>query len=208
MGIADGPFPQIPEPAIASYDWIDISSGLGIIQFMGAKAAISSTEYEWILTTNSNFYSNGKLGYTALNGFDKTFEAKINKPMTVKGDAFVNIPINVSIETGDRECYVTATIKKSSGGVVTTIGAQVQSETFIEHASTGTMVVLKLPLTQTRFNPEDILQLNITGTASGGTGTPYDFIGHSPIGAQLAGTGYFSAINTRLSLFLPVKIDI
>lgn len=201
------------ENLIASYNFFDVAEGSGIVEFCGCKVATGSASYNYILTTNKTMYSvfvGDTGGYSTLNGFSGVFEVVFNLPKTIKGTATLCVPICCYAQTGTRTGYITADIRKYDGSSETTIGASTQSPsiTGINSFIPG-MTNIKFSIARTNFKKGDTLRLYIAGTASGGSGSTADAIGHSPIGSQETATGdFFVGMTSRLSLFIPFMIDL
>ena len=147
-----------------------------------------------------------------MNGFDQRFEVTFNLPKDVKGTAFIKVPIGLHAGTGQRSGFIKATIFHFDGSTETEIGAETQSESF----STGTgfvifSCVVKITLTETHFEKGDTLRIRIQGTASGGSNGTNSEVFFSPIGSQEGGTGVTGWVGetlTKLSVFIPFRIDI
>jgi len=196
------------EPSIATYNFIDIAEGTGVIEYCGTAVCTSDTTYSYILTTNKNYYS-ARGGYANLNGFSETFSVTFNTQKRVKGKVVLAVPVWVYAQTETRTGYITAVLKKNA----TEIGASIQSESFAAgnqtpYKTTHLVVVWDIT-TQVDFAKGDTLNVTITGAASGGSGSTTDCIGFSPIGGQATGFDTnFSANPGRLSLYVPTILDL
>lgn len=193
------------EPLVNSYQWEDIASGEGIIEFCGFAAATASATFEYLLTTNKSLYS-ANTGQADLGGFSQKFEVQINNRMILNGTAYLQIPIFISVAAGgSSNSYVVATIYHYNGTTETAISSSVTSE----HITTGAAgaairyLIVKVPITKKIFSKGDKLRVGIVGTATG-TGTRTQFIQFVPNGIDPQG----SSGNARLSAFIPVEIEI
>ena len=197
---------QSKESAIAAYDYTDIASGEGVVQFMGMKVATGAATYDYIMTTNAGAYSS-TYGWSALDGFNEDFDVTFNKPQTIKGDLYLNVPLALYVTGGTITALIDSTIIHYDGTTETTIGAKTLSPNeIIDTADTwlNPVISLKFGIANTHFKIGDTLRVNLSGSHSGGT-APQGRIGYSPVGNQASTT---FVTTQRLNVFVPFRIDI
>lgn len=196
-------FRKVGERAVASYTAYDIISGTGYVQLYGG-----ATVDDFPLT-NITFYSypentQGTLGSTAV---DIDFDVLINKTMTIKGKAIVNVPVQVALTRDTGSLKVTAYLRKWDGTTETEIVSN-ESSTLTGVVDTPVFRVFSIDLTvpQTHFKKGETLRLSVisTGVISGGT-TPanYFYIYHDPKARTVVGVD-----TTQLSIQLPIKLKL
>jgi hypothetical protein len=202
----------IGEGSIASYNFTDIAAGTGMINFYGGKA---STSY---VLSNFTFFSqpiyepvvNTTGDFTEL--FDIDFDVLINKGLTTKGLAIVNVPIRVWSATGAVSSYFIAKIRKWDGVSVETEIANGTSGTWtISPASNypQNQLTAMINVPQTQFKKGDYLRLTI-GVWGKATATSTLTFGHDPKGRFDAvwWSGEDYATEPILNFQLPVRIDL
>lgn len=192
-------------PALASYSYTDIAEGSGIVEFCAAKVSDSNSTFKYILTTNKQINSATR-GVSDFSSFTGDFDIVFNLPKNIKGKAYANIPI--AIETTP-VANVTCAIKKVDGetSAVTTIGASMQTGNTSGDVS-NEFVTAYFDIALTHFKKGDTLRFSITATQIV-SGSGWDHIGHNPSGSGyvVSGSDRFSLTGTRLSLFIPFRLD-
>lgn len=86
-------FPEPPERAIASYDWVDVASGTGLVKFnLAQETDTGGTGY--FLTNSNSLYSDNS-SFSADTGgawsSDYNFDITFVKPLTIEGDCYIQI---------------------------------------------------------------------------------------------------------------------
>ena len=202
------------ESIIASYSFTDIAEGTGVVQFYGASVSTGTATNIYILTTNSGFYSS-QGGVFSLGGggtFTQDFDVIFNLPKVIYGNCYINFPVDVSNDSGTATSYIVCSIKKISDGTTTTIGASTQSENFVLTGVTHSdyKLSLRIPVAITTFKSGDTLRLSLSCTVShsGGGSIPGSSVAFAPTGSQGATGGGFANNGTRMSFFVPFKIDL
>jgi len=151
------------QDAIASYDYVEISEGIGYITFYGLVTANVSTTY-FNLTRNV-IASNGlkTVRYLGSNQTNNLDTGAFNTPKTVSGTLIFSGEIR---ETSGNHMALTVTAQKWDGTTATNISSAVDST-----ASTGTAygVCMPIPLTETVFKKGEILRIVVTTTNAAGT---------------------------------------
>lgn len=156
------------ENALASYNYIDIASGLGYVQYYATKAATSGANvYE--LTNNVPFSNNI---YTGASGTDGTivsvdsFETTtFNLPRVLKGEAYANIMLGYTDNnTGTASTIkVKVTLQLERDSVTTILAWADSAAVSIPHGSVYGYSTFLIPLTVTQKNIKrgDIIKLKV-----------------------------------------------
>ena len=157
-------FRKTRDRAIASFNFTDIASGLGVQIFFATIGETSGGNTYHLLgtaVTSKNDAADKRL----LNGTDVDFDTSpFNLPRTVKGTAFVSGSFKVD---AGNNISCTATILKFDGSTETTIGSTITSQTETS-TSNERGVLLKIPLTETLIKKGELLRLTITVATAGG----------------------------------------
>lgn len=157
-------FRKSGEAIIASYEYIDVAEGTGIIHFYGSEMK-DSTGTEHLLTA-SVVYSTA-VEYVQAQGTNSTIDfdlAPFNLPRTLKGTAYINMDLS-NATAGNSTAQ--ATIKHYDGTTATAVSSAVTSH----NVATGAhdLILLEIPVTTTHFKKGDILRLSIKVTAGAGS---------------------------------------
>ena len=157
-------FRKTRDRAIASFNFTDIASGLGV-QIFFCTIGETSGGNTYHLLDNAVTSKNDAIDKKLQNGTDVDFDtSNFNLPRTVKGTAFLSGSFKVD---SGLSVSCTATILKFDGSTETVIGATITSQT---EASTSNErgVLLEIPLTETLIKKGELLRLTITVTTQGG----------------------------------------
>ena len=194
-------FTNKKEEAIASYDYIDIAEGTGIVQFYGAlKGTSGGTSY---MLTTEQIYSQDISTLVPSTPQSYNFDlAAFNMPRIIKGTAYVSISLYID---GSGTLVAAAKVQKGSGGTYSDCCDQVTSSSKVDGTPTDSMLLIPLTINETHFKKGDNLRLVITISGDAHAGNEF---GHDPMNRD--GTNITAAKNlsTQLKLFLPFKIDI
>lgn len=209
------------ESIIASYDAVDVTTGIGWKVFYAAKT-MSGANY--VLTTNV-FYSDSVTTQHATPntssawadaGFSTDFDIVFGKPHRVKGDAIINIPFTIGVGADAHRAQPHVAISKivdgtpeflvSGAGRATDGGdpATVPDARFITAA-------LDLTVPETRFNPDDILRVNVSFKCLTANADKPISLGHDPqnrAGAQTATYSWGATDPTRMEVHVPFKVEL
>lgn len=197
------------ENSIITYDWIDLNEGTGIIELCGFAASTAAATYEYLLTTNKNMYS-AKRGYEDLGSFDQKFDITFNTPQYVMGTAYARVPLYLYSQSAPNITgYIKIQIYHYDGSTETAITSEITSESFtIGSSVTIVSAVVKIPITTEKlFKIGDKLRVRIQGFYSGGTGSVQHNIMYEPNGSYI-GSATAGDLNSRLSIFVPVRLDL
>ena len=181
-------FRKTRDRAIASFNFTDIASGLGV-QIFFCTIGETSGGNTYHLLDNAVTSKNDVQDKILKAATDVDFDTSpFNLPRTVKGTAFISGSFNVD---AGNNVSCTATILKFDGSTETTIGATITSQTETA-TSTERGILLEIPLTQTLIKKGELLRLTITVTSAGGaSGVHAD-----PLGSQ----------GQPLKLLMPFKL--
>lgn len=194
-------FPTLAPAAIASYDYIDLASGLGVVNFKGFTTRVSGASVSYALGTNDVYsdtvgrYTSGALQATMV--FDSS---PFNLPRTADGTAYVSLGVaGKATATMSGGCV----IQKWNGTTATAISSPVMSQSYTASAGyLSHMFLLPLPLTQTRIAKGEQLRLIVYFFAD-----EESEMGHDPQGRDgLVVSG--ANVTTKLNLYMPFKTDV
>lgn len=183
-------FPVPGEPGIASYSYQDIADGIGYKEYYGVQnhddtySLITFTDY------SKNIYTGGFEGIVTFNFNTNTF----NLPRTIKGDAYVRIPVT---DSGTAAVKLNLTFYKVSGGVSTAISSTA-SLTALDFADY--IFFVKMPMTQTNLKKGDYIKLTV---ASPGSGDPDKRVFHDPMAR-----GSTATWTSQMRVLIPFRIDL
>jgi len=200
--------------AIASYDYIDIEEGTGIIIF-DASASKTNIETSYSLSKNA-FFSSPKLtsagkaaSGTYVKIIDIDFDVFFNTGKTIGGNAMVSVPLQVySSLPNNTTIYIVCKLRKYDGSTETDLDS-VRCASFqagvasVTHRFRETM---PLEINNTYFVAGDILRLTIevweTSSPAGGTATIS--VLHDPENSSTV----IDDISTILQIKIPFKLEV
>jgi len=195
-------FRKSAEASIASYDYVDIAEGTGVVVFNGGKAAVSGSAV--FLLSRNTFYSDvvSSVNATTLNAdFDLT---PFNLPKTIKGTAYLSFGF-YQVNAGGTG-YIKIQIQKSSGGVVSNCSSEIYADPPVG-AGAHKMCFVPISLTTTHFKKGDFLRCSMQITALSSNNE----IGHDPMGrngAYLTSALTTPPVTTKFQLYIPFQIDL
>lgn len=169
---------QSVSPVLASYDWLDITSGTGYRRyyavgsgdntlFLSSRSMTSSTDY-WSYTANFN-------STTPALTIDLDFDITLNVPADIKGTAYFNGLMRAWNNAGATSRFTVNVYHVNSGGTETLLGTAVGANTNDYYRE-----CLKISLTQKHFAIGEKLRLNVilhgwnTGLSTGKVTVFYD----------------------------------
>jgi len=200
--------------AIASYEFIDLATGRGVIPFYCGDAASGAK-----LLTTYQYYATK--GVTGLSGAAMTldFDATLDRPMILDGTATINVPVILGNDGGAPETVGT-TVKGSvmhyDGTTLTTLtsGAALASQSVTNGTQVNKMATVHGAVARKKFRAGEILRIRVETSAPGGNG--HVSVGHDPKGRtsidedaddQLGLTGDW-VFSTQLIANIPVVINL
>ena len=154
-------FPIPPPSAIASYDYVDVAEGTGLVKYYGTDFQVSGatiyTSYGLIQNPLRSTSASTAPATTRDYNFDLT---PFNLPKTVKGTAHFQIKLQGAAGNAIR---LSAQLKKVSGTDITNVTDAINS---INSVAVD-WINFQLPCTQTHFKKGDILRLTLAVVAAG-----------------------------------------
>jgi len=192
-------FPIPQETAIASYDFVDISEGVGTVRYVGSRIQVDATSGndEFILTTKTDIIGQEVSGefkteIGASNEFN--FDVTFNTPKTVDGRIMGFIPIENAASTS---ATPRVRILKWDGSSETELVAQVTYQ-----ATPGTngnyVSAVAIDTSNEKFKAGETLRIEVVITAASNV-----HLQHDPTGSISA-----SPSGGILSWLVPFKLDL
>lgn len=211
---------QSVAPALANYNFSDISDGTGMQLFYGGETNIS-TGSSYILSSLA-FYSYNITRNVLSTGttpdskcLDTDYDILLNTPRTIKGDVLVNFQAgtNSAGGTGTYTIYFKVYVRKWDGTTETTINS-VQSATWTA-AYPGTLpddktFTLKIPVTTTQFKAGEYIRITIEmyGWRSGSDANQTYMYGQDPANRNDPDAVIADASPTDLKIWIPFKLEV
>ena len=191
------------EPAIASFDWVDIAEGTGMIVFYGIASKTSAAE-DYHLVSSQVPYSN-PIGTTTTSTGTTTIDfdlAPFNLPQTAKGTAYFSGCMGLNTGT----ITLKVQLKHYDGTTETNITSEIESQDLASEVPASEMVFLKLPLTtQKHFKTGEILRMTVKMVvATAGRAE----IGHEPKNQVFLDINPGTKDTTVMALLMPFRIDL
>ena len=192
-------------PVVASFDFVDIAEGTGVVVFQGATNTTSAgTNY--FLSRNSEFSSTiSEIEQTAATYTFNFDLAPFNVTKTVKGTGYFTA--SLWQQNGADETHLAVQLQKWDGSSATNISSEIESFHLTggaEHAS----ILIPLSLTETYFQAGEILRLVVKLVKVGSAGNS-EFT-HDPAGrdgANLTSSTTAPTITTQLKVAVPFTIE-
>lgn len=225
-------FTPRPQPAIASYDFVDIADKTGYIIFNAGKAGSATS-----VLFNQTFFSNPKLNSNGSSTGDEAliftldFDVVLNAPFIAKGKALAEIVhyhAKGSGYGGNFKSKVRFKIVHYDGSTETVLGTSGFSDELNSTGSTSfnlkRVEFLRADLTTKKFKAGDTLRFKVEGYRgdSSSSGSPFQWgIHFDPVDRDLVGnveinlsgndgTGQNTLEGGRRNTraFIPFKIDL
>lgn len=189
--------PVQPTQAIASYNYVDLVTGLGYQDFYPTlDAAASATDFPLNTSAMDSFGANNTVYLNATTSMTFT-SSGFNLPRTVKGTAYFSCGFHVS--SGTPTTNVTITVQKWDGTTATNLSSAITSANAPTGTARNSRGFIEIPLTQTTIKAGEKLRVVVAFSTSTNTG----YIGLSPTGQ----TADLSAdFDTTWVLRVPFKI--
>lgn len=210
-------FPYEPDMAIVSYSFIDVTEGVGYVNFYPCAFKLSgSTTYGMAQSTDihSGIIAT-KVNGAAPAASDVNYDLKFNLPQRIRGNVLLSFSLGTAVGNGGTGAtgMVVAKLYKVSDAT-TQLGSTITSTTSGGSAGDTTIpVLMKFDLSDQvyTFKKGDILRINIYLSGVGGT-TSASGYGSAPAatadslnaeGVQVILSGY----TTRMILAVPFVLE-
>ncbi len=195
------------ESAIASYEYQDISSGSGVIQFKGFNHVETATTAFGLTTTsilsNDIFTASQRINNTLAMVGDYDFDIVLNLQQTINGSVYVNIPVDVDWNTDNQTHYVVVRIRRDDGAEHEIASAQSETQTSAGAGSDNSVYLVEIPITNQLIKAGETLRLTIETWMAADTGAVNFNLGHDPANRTLATTA-----TSILAVNIPFVIDL
>lgn len=212
--------PKQPNPASASYDFIEFATNQGYIELYPANLTSTLGETpQYILTSSGTIV--GDNGYvTTTDGgaaLDIDFDLTVTKPINTGTEVYYNWPLSIVVSGGPSaigDDFIVH-IRKVSGGTETTLGTSTysMSEGTTNNGTYNYTFADKITIPKTHFKIGDKIRITLAVTIVAHTGNQTWYFGTDPIdrtGADipsLASATLFTN-GARATVFFPVKLDL
>lgn len=170
---------QAVSPVLASYDWLDVTSGAGYRRYYACASDIEGAATYFLSPRSLDAPS--RLWYTQANVnigaaakiIDLDFDIEFKVPAVIYGDSFVNLTYNVNTQANIDDTYIIIKVYHvTSGGTETQIGtAQTSNYSWGAAPPYYHREAIKVNLSKKHFAKTDKLRLTVEGwggDASGG----------------------------------------
>jgi hypothetical protein len=219
-------FLKTPEGAIASYDYVDLDEGTGIVKLYGSNVVDNGTT-SYVLSrnvTHSNdvftFYTTGSSGPDAKR-LDLDFDLTFNLPKIIRGKFLAEISWIAGHTTSANKggtSYAIVKIRKWDGAVETEIASNTKSDTMtvVSLDSWGVTRQIEIDLaSKTHFRKGETLRItvemwstaNSSGTQLALMHDPKDRQPSAPHNSYTGGVDY-DPPTTQLVFHVPFDIDL
>lgn len=198
-------FPVPGERATASYDFIDIAEGTGIVNFQAFRAQVSGALTSHLST---EAILSSRIEQSMNTGEGLNFDLPpFNLPKILKGSGYMNFSAAVNNAGTGSNMYLDIYVYKVSGVDVTQI-AKVTTA-LLSHTGAGTTIMnftVPMTLTQTHFKIGDILRVFVNpfpievGTTA--------VIAHDPGNRNGTIITPASTYPTAFNIYIPFLIDL
>ena len=210
--------------AIASYDYVDVAEGAGVVNYMACKSATSAASTYFM--TRSAIYSDQVYSDTLSTASSATalatynFDIKFQSPKTMaNATAYAILALGIGSDiTTAAHIYAVVTLKKGSTTIVTATSRTVtRPNPTTAGQPYSEMVNVPLPTgAVTHFKIGDTLRVEVVIWGNSDAGQPYYYgLGHDPkdrADPRTAGAGshtIFDAVQSTTSSFLiPWRMDV
>jgi len=191
------------EQSIATYDFIDITTGRGVISLYGMDYKIG-TLVSYALTSDAVYADEASTQTAASTTKTAVFESKFQKQVTFVGDLLVNVPYRVQ-QAGSETVSCAITLSKSDGTTETTIATASAALTKNFGAGEPRVFNMKTAITKTTINPNDTLRLSVRYQSP--TGKTIDWFHDPKNRSTINGTAY-SLETSQLAAHIQTMIDL
>ena len=203
-------YTPLPSPAVATINYIDLAEGITIFNACTSENPGGVANDSLILTTGTPYSHLISLSgsISSLAAFSGSFDSgTLNRPLLLKGDAFVNMTWRVTNSSSSNQNYPFASLRKWDGTTETEL---VFVSGSIINSQSGTMftTMMQFPtMAATLIKAGEQIRLNVGVWAVDAGNSPRAHIACDP---QNRDNDWFTANNydtTKLMLGLPTKIQ-
>jgi hypothetical protein len=207
-------FPIPGESTISSYNWNDIASGLGYVNFYLCSGSNSTDTTNYFLTEQTLVSEKIEADIacdTPAAEYSLTFmSSSFNAPRYVKGVASIPLCYFPTVSQAGTSLHLEVVIEHYDGSLATTLATFTGSNITTTNNNIVYKKQITLTLTPKLFRIGDFLRVKIIidKTASGGAGTDHVYFGIDPLNRD--GT-HFTSINnewTNSKSMIPFKIEL
>jgi len=172
--------PLLSSNAIVSYDWTDIASGLGYVDFYCFSAVDNTTE-EYLISDNSGIYSHSKWTIDTNNDTSATLletytftSSPFKTPQDAEGTMYINITNYSQSDQYQGRCYCIVSVYHYDGTTETLLGNACTTATTISGGANefdNKVNCLNCEVSAIKFKIGDMLRAKVAvyGWSSGGT---------------------------------------
>lgn len=202
---------QSLSPVIANYDFVDIASGTGYINFYAGNTVddtiLSNFSYYSDVMWHSGSTSSGSYALV----IDLDFDTTLNRPLDLKGLGIVNIPFCLADNNSSDYGKVVVTLRKWDGATETDIVSNESREFTAVGTFTYTMLAVDLNIPLTHFKIGETLRLTIQGYGkTSGNSVTYQ-IANDPKNRTTNGTmdwDLTGEVQSQLIFQCPVRLNL
>ncbi len=224
--MAEGDIPNrflTSSQTLASYDFIDIAEGTGVVQYYGAENSAS-----YFLTANANIFSNLVLTTTQSSAttdtiqHDRDFDITFLLPKNLKGNVYVSVPSHILNNSGSSQtiqAYVKVYVRKWDGTTETAIANATSDTLNTGNIANGANVqgafgVSVAVNTLQHFKAGETLRITIEYHGWSSVGSAKYTIGHDPqnraedMYLPSTSSGVAFSVSTKMQFSVPFKMEL
>jgi len=198
---------------LPTYNFVDIAAGTGFINFYAGNTVDLKVLNNYTYYSDAPFYSVASQGGGQADQLklDEDYDVILNRPLDVRGQCILNVPVGLSCNSGagnDAYTYIIAFIRKWDGAVETDLATNTSTVFKCLSASIQySMLAIDLNVALTHFKIGETLRLTIRQylTTTGVAGTCY--YGHDPKNRS-TGWDTTGAVPSQLVFQCPVRLNL
>ena len=198
------------ERTIASYNFIEITTGKGIMALNAGKTVDANIILGSTFYSNTVLTSSGNMGVSgnALR-INNDFDFELSAPLTIEGQAIISAPIAVRRSGSSNSGFFIFKIRKWDGTTETEIASN-QSSTHTNNSISGTtyrMTATDITIPRTHFKIGETLRITIEVWGSGQASPCYVEYAHDPMN-RTTGWDATGAVPSKLTFQIPIRINL
>lgn len=216
------------EQTLASYNWNDVQSGSGIVNFYGIVNDEDNSTKSYSFVTTPFYSSDTEIQGSTVSfpnvaswetSMDQDFDISFATPRTVQGRAYVTLYMLGKFKynsSGTTKFRFYPTIRKWDGSSETDLTSTTD---YIEVATTGSnsvgeLISFSVDVPKTNFKIGETLRLTIRGDVylqnhGAGDESGYVIIGTSPLDRDSTNiTPNGDSVTTKFNFYVPFNIDL